>query len=245
MGDSPSPPAAEGTKGTDASQVVYQIGKNGDVICVIGPTKMKIQVSSEFLKHISPVFRAMLDSPMCEGETFRNKTDECPVDIMLPEDNTRAIHHILLCLYGANPCGTPSPVDMKEIAILANKYDMVSRLRYFGSFWLQHIPVDTTTIPGIESAWNLLVASYLLEGRAPFFIISKKIVASKGSLLKHVKSTHDEVLGLQLGMAIGEVRSTAKSKKLEMGLCLDCFANSTVSFTKRQLQCKKPEWHLE
>ncbi|KAM0343390.1 hypothetical protein ACHAPU_008570 [Fusarium lateritium] len=200
MGNSTPTPAAKGTEEINVSpEVVHQIGENGDVILVIGPEKLKIQVSSVLLKHISPVFRAMLDSPMSEGEAIRGKVDGCPVRILLPEDHPPAIHHILLCLYGAETCSAPSSACMKEIAILANKYDMVHRLRYFGSFWLRLINVNTTTPAGMGNAWNLLVAAYLLEGHTPFFDISKSIVAGKGSLLKYLKNTHDEVLGLQLG----------------------------------------------
>ncbi|KAF5677031.1 hypothetical protein FHETE_1933 [Fusarium heterosporum] len=264
MSASSSTPAVQGVQEADTSTTaIFQVGEDGDVILVVGLNKDKIQVHSSFLKHVSLVFRVMMTSAMSEGEALRNKVDDSPVEIMLPEDSARAIRQILQYLYGANPCPAPDSVVMKEIAILANKYDMVSRLRYFAFFWLQHIPVDTTTMPGMESAWNLLVASYLLEVHAPFFNISKKLVASKGSLLKHVKSTHDEVLGLQLGsefavnlpwntylhtdkasVAIEEVRSAAKSRKLDMGLCLGCLIHATDSFTKRHAQCKHLAWHF-
>ncbi|KAH6949967.1 hypothetical protein DER45DRAFT_619704 [Fusarium avenaceum] len=62
-------PAGHGTK----VQEILQVGEDGDTILVVGPDKAKIQVLSSFLKHISPVFRAMLNSSMSEGEALRNR----------------------------------------------------------------------------------------------------------------------------------------------------------------------------
>ncbi|SPJ73179.1 uncharacterized protein FTOL_02908 [Fusarium torulosum] len=107
-----APPADQGTKGVIVSHMstksflrfytdhfsaehIYQIGEDGDTILVVGPNKVKIQVSSSFLKHISPVFRAMLISSMSEGEAFRNRVDKSPIEIILPEDNSRAMTEML------------------------------------------------------------------------------------------------------------------------------------------------------
>jgi hypothetical protein len=52
------------------AQDIEQVGKDGDTVLLVGPDQRKIQVSSSFLEHISPVFRAMFNSTMSEGEAF-------------------------------------------------------------------------------------------------------------------------------------------------------------------------------
>ncbi|KAF5022495.1 hypothetical protein F66182_5467 [Fusarium sp. NRRL 66182] len=55
-------------------------------IYIMRATETKIQVSSGLLKHISPVFKAILDSDMKEGRALRAQTGNEPVYIKLPKD---------------------------------------------------------------------------------------------------------------------------------------------------------------
>ncbi|KAM0201833.1 hypothetical protein ACHAPA_010980 [Fusarium lateritium] len=194
MSAAPTP----GNVAGDSSHDIEQVGKAGDVILVVGPEQRKIQVSSHFLEHISPVFRAMLDSCTMEGNVLRNGVEGSPVLIIFPEDDSQAMLRILRCLYGADPCGQPSAAEVKDIAILADKYNVTERLKYFGLYWLQ-VPVYKNTHLFLAEAWDVLVAAYLLKADSTFFYTSQAIMRSEGSLLKYAKSTYDRELGLKLG----------------------------------------------
>lgn len=240
---------------------IFQVAEDGDTILVVGPDKVKIQVLSSFLKHISPVFRAMLDSSMSEGEAFRNRVDEWPIEITFPDDDSRAMLRILQCLYGADACSQPSAVELKQIAILANKYGMTERLKYFGAYWLR-VPINDKDEVFLEDAWDTLVAAYLLKSDIAFFDTSKAIIRHPcKSLLKYAKNTHDRDLGLQLSckftanpswlfsctdeisVAIEEVRRVNRRDNRGIGVCLDCFIHSTDSFARRLEHCMASDKH--
>ncbi|KAM0218011.1 hypothetical protein ACHAQD_007211 [Fusarium lateritium] len=196
---SAAPTPSTGNIAGDSSQDIEQVSKDGDVILVVGPDQRKMQAASHFLGHISPVFRAMLDSSMKEGLALRDAVEGSPVEISFPEDDSRTMLQILRCLYGAGTCSKPSAAEARDVAILADKYDMTERLKYFGAYWLR-VPVDTGCVASIEEAWDILVAAYLLKSDVAFFDTSKAIIRhSDKSLLKYANSTHDKELGLQLG----------------------------------------------
>ncbi|KIL88763.1 hypothetical protein FAVG1_08011 [Fusarium avenaceum] len=175
----PSPaPDDEGTK----VYQIFQVCEDGDTILVVGPDRVKIQVFSSFLKFVSPVFRAMLNSSMSEGEAFRNRDGESPIEVLLPKDHARAMFLLLECLYGAYPRSQPSAVEIKNIAILADKYDMTERLTYFGAYWLR-VPVNTKPKIFLADAWDILVAAYLLKSGTAFFNTSKAIIGNSSESL--------------------------------------------------------------
>ncbi|KAH7241555.1 hypothetical protein BKA59DRAFT_529242 [Fusarium tricinctum] len=232
-------PADQGTK----VQEILQIGEDGDTILVVGPDKAKIQVLSSFLKHISPVFRAMLDSSMSEGEAFRNRVDNFPIEIILPEDKPRAMFQMLRGLYGVDASCRPTTSDVRMIAILADKYDMIKQLKYFAAYWIQ-VPTNSSDPYFVQCAWDILIASYMLKESTPFFLTSKAITNTKGSLFKYAMSTHDKELGLKLGMAIEEVRGIANSRNVPMGVCMDCFTHATESFTQKLSKCQAFDKHF-
>jgi hypothetical protein len=61
------------------------------------------------------------------------------------------------------------------------------------------VPTNTSDSTFLQCAWDILVAAYMLKEDAPFFLASKAITKTKGSLLKYAMSTHDKELGLKLG----------------------------------------------
>jgi hypothetical protein len=117
--------------------------------------------------------------------------------VILPDDDPKAMMQMLQCLYGADPCSELSADEVKEIAILADKYDLTKRLRYFGRYWLR-LPKDNSAPTFLKDAWDLLVAAYMLKADLAFFNISKAIIKSEESLLKFAKSS-PEGTGFQLG----------------------------------------------
>ncbi|KAF4968762.1 hypothetical protein FSARC_3891 [Fusarium sarcochroum] len=241
----PSPPTADnGNKNSFILSAVdiAQVGENGHVILVVGPQQGKIQVSSDFLKYISPVFRAMFNSLMSEGEALRNKVDGFPVEIVLSDDNPRALVLALRALYGADvSTKTIAVEEIQQIAIFADKYDIVERLGFAAACWLN---VPTSAITRAETAWTLLIAAYLLKRERAFLDTSKMLSSKwKGSLLKFALEAHDRDLGLRLAIAIEELRNYSMTKRQELGLCLDCFMHATDSFVLRQNGCKSSGMH--
>ncbi|KAH7473088.1 hypothetical protein FOMA001_g12099 [Fusarium oxysporum f. sp. matthiolae] len=215
-----SPPVLNDDRCGVPTDSVTQIVTDGDVLLVVGPSQHKIQVSSHFLKHISPVFRAMLDAPMKEEEALANKYP-----------SARRF----------------SKSEVKEIAILAEKYGMVERIAIFASFWLRNA-VKKSISEITKHVWNTLVVAYILKIDWAFFDITKAILQTRTSLLKFIGSFHDKHTGLRLGMAIEELRSTylammARSRT-EMGLCLFCFSHATESFTQQRAGCSYPDRHF-
>ncbi|KAG5753064.1 hypothetical protein H9Q69_004996 [Fusarium xylarioides] len=179
---------------------ITQIVSNGDVMLVVGPSQQKIQISSHFLKHISPVFRAMFNAPMKEGEALANKChDDAPVEIVLPEDKEQPTIHVLHTLYGSDPSARQfSTAEVKEIAILAEKYGMADRVAIFAAFWLRTIAKKSfSEIP--NWAWDALVVAYILKIDWAFFILTKTMLRTRTSLLKFIGSFHDKHTGLRLG----------------------------------------------
>ncbi|EKJ74480.1 hypothetical protein FPSE_05230 [Fusarium pseudograminearum CS3096] len=122
-------------RGSGGASNITKICQNGDVILAVGP-KEKIQVASDFLKHISPVFKAMLDGPMSEGEALRNKPPNSPITISLPEDNPVAMRRLLRILYGAGGLDLTFK-ELYDVIILTDKYDMTDRLKHFGLGWVR------------------------------------------------------------------------------------------------------------
>ncbi|RGP70869.1 hypothetical protein FLONG3_7325 [Fusarium longipes] len=217
-----------------------QVGEDGDVILVVGPKENRVQVHSSFLKYISPVFRAMLDAPMLGGDGFRSKLEsDVPFEITLPEDDSRAIVQALRALYGTDLSAKLTPRDIKNVVVLADKYGFTMRLQHFGHYWLQIHPHDLYC-PG--QSWDLAIAAYLLQNNQAFFDITKKLVTNGESLLAYAKNESDKHLGMQLGMAIEEVRNRCKDGGA-MGICLDCFINNTDSFVIKGDLCKYPKRH--
>ncbi|KAI1008799.1 hypothetical protein LB504_001852 [Fusarium proliferatum] len=180
---------------------VTQIIPDGDVMLVVGPSQHKIQVSSHFLKLISPVFRAMLSAPMKEGEALENKSDhDGPIEIILPEDKEQPMDQVLRTIYSSDPGATKlSMSEAKEIAILADKYGMVERLQVFASFWLLNAAKTDNVDVITENEWNTLVVAYILKVDWAFFDVTKNMRPKTTSVIKFINHFHDKHTGLRLG----------------------------------------------
>ncbi|RSL86896.1 hypothetical protein CEP51_002560 [Fusarium floridanum] len=209
----PEPPKEE-----DEGPSLREIIPGGDVILVVGPKKVKIQVSSHLLRTTSPVFNVMLGPNFKEGTALRE--NEGPTEIVLPEDNAKALYNAYSTLYGANPrVNNLGPEEIYDIAILAQKYDLIDRLALACEAWFGNANKRTYGTP--EKDWKMLLASYWLRNELGFKNTSRMLVKlSYRPLYKHGMETSDQVLGLRLCLAIQELRSEGLDG---MGLCLSCF----------------------
>ncbi|CEF78970.1 hypothetical protein FGSG_04048 [Fusarium graminearum PH-1] len=239
---SASPPALDqDSKGTSN---ITKICQNGDVILAVGP-KEKIRVASDFLKHISPVFKAMLDGPMSEGEALRNKPPDSPIIISLPEDSPVAMIRLLRILYGANDFD-PTFEAFYDVIILADKYAMTERLKHFGFGWVRVYPLDKEVIDDYyRGCWEKLVTSYILNDNTAFFHVSSCLSNSAGVLVDWATELPNEVLGLRLALAIGEIcaNNLVNKERQRMRLCLDRFKTVKGSFLDKGEGCEFEHYH--
>ncbi|KAF5628548.1 hypothetical protein F25303_10408 [Fusarium sp. NRRL 25303] len=249
-----STPIPDADKGGVHSEYFTQIVADGDVILVVGPSRHKIEVSAHFLKRISPVFQVMLGAPMKEGNALATRCDnDAPVEIILPEDKEAPMEQVLSTLYGADPSSKKYLMrEVKDIAILAEKYGMVDRLEIFANFWLRStINMRITEVS--DNAWTALVSAFILKIDWAFFAVSLAMARTKTSLLKFAASFHDKHTGMRLGtilVAIEELLSTylgqkGTTKPVERGLCLFCFSRATDSFTRQLQGCHSPDRHFK
>ncbi|KAJ4257346.1 hypothetical protein NW762_008464 [Fusarium torreyae] len=236
---------ATGPTGKDEIEVQpWKVVEDGNLILVVGDDEIKIQVASGFLKHISPVFKAMLNSTMSEGQALRERTGDEPVEIKLPADEPRAVLHALRAQYGTDPGSLNiSPRTIRDVAMFVDKYDMVVRFKPIGMLWLE-MPPTTMDPPDRQAGWDLLAAAYWLDLSKPFYIMSQYFIRTNVPLLQYALDFPDENLGLRLALAIEQIRLANAYRNEEVGVCLDCFAQAQTSFVEKLPGCRYSGRHL-
>ncbi|KAJ3464596.1 hypothetical protein MRS44_009382 [Fusarium solani] len=189
-------PEPEVAKEENEAPSLRQLIPDGDVILVVGPKKIKIQLSSHLLSNTSPVFAAMLSPNFKEGALLRES--QGPVEIALPEDNADALWNVYSLLYGAHPCvHILKPDEIYNIALMAHKYDMVERLALARDVWFEK--ADALFCSSISDDFRMLVAAYWLGSEYGFAVMSRSLVKQKNEpLCKYGMGIPDQVLGLKL-----------------------------------------------
>ncbi|EWY85477.1 hypothetical protein FOYG_12630 [Fusarium oxysporum NRRL 32931] len=210
---------------------------DGDVVLVLGKSRTAVEITASFLKHISSVFERMLVLPILEGEAVRSFDGTEPVAIELPAEQPGAIIIALRALYGSDPeCLTAEPRDIRDVSVLADKYDMVQRFRPMAAIWLGY-PAATTSQPDHQAA-------YLFRIEKEFFEISRFFIRNDALVVKYALGTPDEHLGPKLGMAIESVRLANFTNHVDIGLCLGFFSTVQENFVERQPGCRFTTRHL-
>jgi hypothetical protein len=120
--------------GEHMPNTVVDIAADGDVILVVGPERLKLRVHSLNLKATSRPFSAMLGPIWKEG---RDLLQDESVEILLPEDNAKAMEYICAVTHQNKMMPhTMTPLDVLEVAVVADKYDLVDALRFASESWL-------------------------------------------------------------------------------------------------------------
>lgn len=164
---SPYPPSA-----TPASSIVpiKDIARNGDVILVIGPDRLRYRVSSTIMRNASEIFDVLFGPHFSEGQDLDVRK---PKEIPLPEDDVGAMSALcglihlrrndLATYIGASAC--------LKIARLVDKYALCNAI---------YLPVDQwlTPPPGTssEDLSNLLLAAELMDHDRGFDRITKLLI---------------------------------------------------------------------
>lgn len=147
----------------------HDIHADGDVTFVVGEEHQRFRVSSAVMKNASNVFNAMLSPGFLEGETLLKSNQ---VSIPLPEDS-HGMFAILCVLHGRNELVPQSitPKKVYHIAVLADKYDLISPMKFAIQHWL-----DLTGVTDDEGLWFLTVAAYLAQDKKVFSKVTRKLV---------------------------------------------------------------------
>lgn len=155
------------------------LDEDGDLILIVGgdedpdvvPTVFHImpspptsfQVCSRALSRTSPVFKAMLNGPFKESRSNNTfNTNDWVVE--LPSDNPESFG-VLLHIIHSNFDVVPNSVDLLQlfqILVAANKYDMVRIIRHFLSVWFDVNKQWLWPLPTVPDLQLLVQVSYEL-----------------------------------------------------------------------------------
>lgn len=115
------------------------IDTEGDVILVVGPTKVKLKVSSRYLRFEPKLLAAMFGPDWKEGQQV---SETNPPEVALEDDDAESTRMILYVLHFRVDL-KPDRLSAKllaQVAIAADKYGTLLRLRSTSSRWLQIHP---------------------------------------------------------------------------------------------------------
>ncbi|KAK2064178.1 BTB/POZ domain-containing protein [Colletotrichum caudatum] len=151
---------------------------DGDVILVVGVGEetAELRVDSVILKRASRVFGAMLGPRFAEGQKLLDRGSE-PVKISLPEEDPEVMELVLTILHHQNArvCQIAAADSILEVAVIADKYDLVDALKYASQTMLRyHEPsIDRLTVGDL---WRLGLAAGLLNEARSFEKITRMLV---------------------------------------------------------------------
>lgn len=154
----------------DELVAVADLAVTGDVFLVVGPEQLKLRVHSLILKTTSKPFTAML-GPNWTKDHDQPNIDK-PMEIPLPEDNAISIKYICAITHYQNQMvpETLAAQDVLEIAITADKYDVVDALALAIRPWLRACDKSAAEL------MLLATAAYLFRSPQAFREITKALV---------------------------------------------------------------------
>lgn len=152
-----------------------EIDPEGDVILVVGLQKIRLRVSSLFLKKASTKFAALFQKNAERMDLFKRAFPGDTVEVGLPKDNASAMHILCKILHLDNT-GLPTKMesaDMLGLGIAADRYDCASQLQFVTYKLFKHASKTAHTVGGTA---NLLAAAYLLRDPTYFTFFSRKLI---------------------------------------------------------------------
>ena len=115
---------------------IPDISPDGDVVLVVGPQNVRLKIQSQVLRCASKVFSAMLGPTWSKDQGVSTGS---PREIRLAEDDADALRIICCVVHHRNddvPL-SPTPKEVLQIAIEADKYDLNIALKYVRAQWLK------------------------------------------------------------------------------------------------------------
>ena len=133
-----------------------------------------LKVSSQTMSRASRAFNGMFN-PRFTGRADFSPND--PLEIALPEDDYQAMTWICFALHLQDlPEGRIPLALLKEIALLADKYNLALNLQPWSSLWLHEWSGSSADD---ESYWELLWMAYALLDFQMFYEASQKLIYGK------------------------------------------------------------------
>ncbi|GJC95060.1 BTB/POZ domain-containing protein [Colletotrichum higginsianum] len=163
---------------------------DGDLILVVGvgAETTELRADSLILKRASRVFGAMLGPRFSEGQKLLDRGAE-PVKISLPDEDPEIMELILNILHHQNSrvCQIAAADSILEVAVIADKYDLVDalkvcisggRLKTTGLTIQNHVAVPRAVdrAPDGRDLWRLGLAAGLLNEPKAFEKITRMLV---------------------------------------------------------------------
>lgn len=160
---------------------VPDISPDGDVVLVVGSRNVRLRIQSQCLRCASKVFGAMFGPHWSEGQGL---SKESPREVPLVEDDADALRTICCVLHhrNADVPQSPTPKEVLQIAIEADKYGLNVALKYARVQWLK--PRGS---PDRVDMGYLLAAAFLFGDMDMF-------VAHTLALILHYKGSYLEFL---------------------------------------------------
>ena len=115
---------------------VQDISPDGDVVLVVGPRNARLRIQSQVLWCALNVFGAMFGPTWSEGQGL---SKESPREVRLVEDNVDVLRIIYYIIYYRNNNVPQSLtlIEVLQIAIKADKYNLNIALKYARAQWLK------------------------------------------------------------------------------------------------------------
>lgn len=176
---------------TQLDPPIIEIAPRGDVIFVLGGSKIKLKVSSEVMTLSSPAFHAMFrpDRPWTESQ---NLSEDQPTEVSLPDDHPEAMKLICEVLHhqhDAHKAEYPEWKLVAHVSRLTNKYFLQKALGYASERWLTyHVDRIRKNHYTDAEANELLATAYLYDCPRLFRTISRDLVVYHRFTFKDIAS---------------------------------------------------------
>ncbi|KZL65580.1 btb poz domain-containing protein [Colletotrichum incanum] len=195
------------------------VAPQGELVLVVGPSKVEIRVYALILSNASPVFASMLGKARFgEGVALQDATPSNPVRISLPDDDPAAMETICRVIHGKTlDAGSPSvldasPSEVLAVAMLADKYDCSPAMALAAEHWLKPETMEDMARWGhiCPKRRDLLIAAYWFKHEKGFEAGSRRLLAEiSGSFrpLAEGRESLDENIALRVALALEEKRN--------------------------------------
>lgn len=171
-----------------ANMEIEVLNPQSDVTLVLGKKgspKTKIRVSSAVLSGVSRVFATMF--------RWESTSNASPFEIVLDDDNETALTHILRLCHARHEKlpQSPSPLELLQISIVADKYEIFTVLDFAMTIWLQRAGDSTDDH---YDRCNLARVAFILRRDADFRKFTSLLVSQYGHAFTDLWDDADDLM---------------------------------------------------
>ncbi|KJZ73333.1 hypothetical protein HIM_07337 [Hirsutella minnesotensis 3608] len=185
---------------------VTTVASLGDLMLVVGPANVRIQVNSLILREASPVLNARI----CKRSKIKLVASKGgPVLLFLRDDDATAMELLCRILHCDPSMSTvPEASEILQLVKVARKYEVLDRVGFIVEVWIQHL----YGVDDIDELWALLCAANIIQSYSTFENLSRRlIIKHQGSYRPFAAEDKDNAVAWQLASALEEGRSTLRA----------------------------------